>query len=90
MIHLPAIALCAIGFLVLAATQKRHQQTVFRRALAREEIKRGRIAGGALLALALGIDGAALGAGLGTIAWAGHLSLGAGFVVAFLHLHASR
>lgn len=90
MIHLLAITLCAIGFLTLGATQKRHQMTVFRRVLATEEIKRRRVAGCALLALALGINDAALGAGLGTIAWTGHLSLGAWFVVAFLHLRLPR
>lgn len=90
MIHLLAITLCAAGFLALGVTQKRHQQTVFHRALARDEIRRGRIAGGALLVLALGLDVGTMGAGLGTIALTGHLSLGAALVVTFLHLRAAR
>lgn len=90
MIHLLAITLCTIGFLALGATQKRHQKTVFRRALAKDEIRWGQIAGWAFLALALGLDGGILGTGLGAIAWTGHLSLSAGLVVAFLHLRAVR
>ncbi|MCJ2182562.1 DUF3325 domain-containing protein [Novosphingobium sp. 1949] len=90
MIHLLSIALCALGFLALGATQKRHQHTVFARPLTPREVRRGRAAGVALLALALGGDGATLGTGLGTIAWTGHLSLGAAMVVAVLHWRAAR
>ncbi len=84
MIHVLVIAVCAMGFLALAAAQKRHQRDLVRRTLSAREVRAARMGGAALLVFALVLDGRAFGLALGLLTWTGHLALAAGAIVALL------
>ena len=90
MTHLIAIVLCVAGFAGLCAAMPRHQRDFLGRTLRAAAGRRLRIAGAGLLLLALAIDLAGLGAGYGTIAWCGHLTVAAALVLARLNRATAR
>lgn len=84
MSHLPATLLALAGFALIALSMGRHQTAIVGRRLSPSTSRRARVAGYALLALALLLDLAVFGGAYGAVAWWGHLSVGAWSVVAWL------
>ncbi|SER83257.1 DUF3325 domain-containing protein [Sphingobium sp. YR768] len=81
MIHILAICASFLGFGCLCAAMARHQKDLLGRTLPRQAQRWLRGAGGAVLLVALATDMAELGAAYGTIAWFGHLTIGAAMAV---------
>jgi len=84
MIHILAICASILGFGCLCAAMARHQKELLGRTLPSPVQQRFRKAGFTLLLVALVIDMAGLGTAYGTIAWFGHLTIGAMMTLATL------
>lgn len=80
MTHFAVFALCLAGFAVLALATDRAQQDLLGRELPATTTRRLRVLGWALLTAALWLAVAALGWGLGLVAYSGHTSAGAALV----------
>ncbi len=90
MIHWLAILLALAGFALLALSMVRHQPDLAGRKLGAAISRYARAGGYAILLAVLLLDWIALGAAYGSIAWFGHLSIGAWSVVAWLCARARR
>lgn len=84
MIHWLAVLLALAGFALLALSMARHQPDLAGRKLRAAISRYARGGGYAILLAVLLLDWIALGAAYGSIAWFGHLSIGAWGVVAWL------
>jgi hypothetical protein len=90
MIHGLAIIIAICGFALLCAAMVRHQKDVLGRKVPAAAARRIRNVGGAVLLLALAIDMIGFGAGYGAVAWCGHLTAGAAFVLTGLNWKVAR
>lgn len=90
MIHGLAIIVAISGFAFLCAAMTRHQKDVLGRKVPVATARRIRITGGAILLFALAIDLIGLGAAYGAVAWCGHLTAGAAFVLTGLNWKVAR
>ena len=79
-VHLLSMLLCIPGFAALALAMERHQEDVFKAALSPATTRLVRVAGWALLLLALLLLVRTRGWSLGLIAYSGHTSFAAGVV----------
>ena len=84
MIHILAVLMALTGFAALALSMKRHQRDMIGRKLSDRERYLVRSAGALAIAGCLAFDMAFLSPANGVIAWFGHMSIAAWFVVATL------
>lgn len=85
MIHLLSFLCCLVGFAALALAMPRLQEQVRRKHLPARAVRCLRMAGTAMLPLALGL--LAWRQGWGLVAYGGHTSLAAGIVFCALVVH---
>ncbi len=90
MVHALLFVLSLAGFICLALAMERHQRDLCGHAFARRRSRQWRIAGWALLLLALATAVLAQGVGFGLASLSGHTSIAAGVVVLALMLRARR
>ncbi len=79
-VHLLTMLLCVPGFAALALAMERHQEDLFKTALAPARTRLLRWAGWALLLLALVLLVRTRGWSLGLVSFSGHTSFAAGVV----------
>ncbi|AJK49525.1 DUF3325 domain-containing protein [Burkholderia plantarii] len=84
------LMVCVAAFACLALAMERHQQTVFRRALAAAPARVLRVAGWGGLLAALWLVVAARGWALGLVTYGGMTSLAAGIVIGALIVRERR
>ncbi len=84
MTHLFCTVLAIAAFAALALSMKRHQRDLAGRALTARETSLARAGGWSLIAVILAADVAVFGFGYALVAWAGQLTMGAWFNVAWL------
>lgn len=87
MTHLPPLFCCLVGFAALALAMPRPRELVWRKHVPAGTIGCLRMAGTAMLLLALGLLVGRHGWGLGLVAYGGHTSLAAGIVFWALIAH---
>jgi hypothetical protein len=80
MTHLTVFLLSTLGFAGLALAMERHQEDLLGHALETTVTRWLRVAGWAVLLLALMLIVKAQGWGVGLVSYSGHTSLGAGLV----------
>lgn len=90
MIHALAITVAVLGFACLCAAMVRHQKDVFGNPLTARSVRLFRVAGVISLLSALAVDMTCLGRGYGAVAWCGHLTVGAAFVLTGLNRTVAR
>ncbi|MEN5288729.1 DUF3325 domain-containing protein [Stenotrophomonas lactitubi] len=90
MVHALLFMLSLAGFICLALAMERHQRDLCGRAFSRHRSRHWRIAGWALLLLALAAAIFAQGVGFGLASLSGHTSIAAAVVVLALMLRARQ
>ncbi|MGG6342009.1 DUF3325 domain-containing protein [Stenotrophomonas lactitubi] len=90
MVHALLFVLSLAGFVCLALAMERHQRDLCGHTFARHRSRHWRIAGWALLLLALATAVLAQGVGFGLASLSGHTSIAAGVVVLALMLRARQ
>lgn len=90
MVHALLFVLSLAGFICLALAMERHQRDLCGHTFAQHRSRQWRVAGWALLLLALVMAVLAQGVGFGLASLSGHTSIAAGVVVLALMLRARQ